>query len=254
MSKKKAETMKALQVTISGSYRDAKNEVVDVEPITGLVPLSEEEVAKMHVRGRHAVLWIVNAKDAKGEKVYKKRLDDVRQIFIDNIEVVELEEPFSYIGKDIKEMSYEELQDLALAKDLRRIPRPKEVSGVDLREMRSKAYMDYAAKILGMDDSLKIDPKRPLPVEQRINPDMEGYNFAKLPPIVVDGGTRIDNQKKLTNEDILALEERQTNLTSKPGSNLSLDDLKGIAKEKNIPFHPSIGYDSLYAKIFGEAA
>lgn len=242
--------MKALKVTISGSYRNSKNEAIDFDNVSGVIPFTTEEHAKMHVIGRYAVMWIVGAKDPKtGEKVYKERLDSTRQVFVDSIE--ETEADFSFIGKDIKQMSYEELQDLATAKDLRRIPLPKEVSGVSLREMRSLAYLDYASKILGMDDAKVLDPKHPIPVEQRINPMIEGYDFAKLPPLKVDGDMRVDNTKRLTNEEMLELEANNTDLTSKPGSNLSLDDLKRIAGTKNITFHKTIGYDALYEKIFG---
>lgn len=241
---------KALKITISGSYRNSKNEAIDFSEITGVIPYTTEDHAKMHVRGRYAAMWIAQAKDRKtGEKLYKERLDSLRQVFIDSIE--EVDEDFSYVGKDIKQMSYEELQDLATAKDLRRISLPKELSGVDLREMREMAYMDYAAKILGMNDTNRLDPKNPLPVEERINPLIEGYDFAKLPPLVVDGELRIDKTKKITNEEMLELEANTTSLTSKPGSNLTLDGLRKIAHEKGIKFHPNIGFDALYEKIFG---
>lgn len=241
--------MKALKATISGSYRDSKSELVDFENVVGYLPYVDEEHAKMHIRGRYAIMWIIAATDKAGEKLYKSRLDATHQVFIDSLE--EVEHDFSYIGKDIKEMSYDELQDLATAQDLRRIPLPKQVSGVDLREMRSMAYMDYAAQVLGMDDTNRLDEKRPIPVAERINPAITGYDFAKLRPIVVGGDIRTDDRKKLTNEEVLELEAATTNLTSKPGSTLSHDDLKQIAKDKNIKFHPNIGYDGLYEKIFG---
>jgi len=249
-------TDKMLKVTISGSYRTASKEIVDFEGVTGLIPFVDEEHAKFHVRSRYALPWVKSAVyttgEKKGEKIYKERIEDMRQVFIDTIE--EVEGIPSYIGKNIKELTFEEYQDLATAKDLRRIPLPKEISGVDLREMRSMAYMDYASTVLGMDDSPKLDEKRPLPVEQRINPGIAGYNFAKLPDIVLEGGVRVDTRKKVTNEELLELEANTTNLTEKPGSNLTLEDLKTLAKQKNIPFHPNIKFDALYEKLYGQAA
>lgn len=244
--------MKMLKVTISGSYRNSKKEIVDFENVSGLIPLVDDEHAAMHVRSRYAATWVRAATNPDGEKKYPERIDAMRQVFIDTIE--EVDGVPSYIGKSIKAMSFEELQDLATAKDLRRIQLPKEQSGVDLRTMRATAYMDYASKVLGMDDSLRLDPKNPLPVEKRINPDTEGYNFAKLPDIIVDAATRVDTAKKMTNEDIINLEASTTDLSSKPGSNLTLQDLRNIATEKNIPFHPTIGFDALYARIYGGGA
>jgi hypothetical protein len=147
-------------------------------------------------------------------------------------------EQFSYIGKDIKELDYAELHDLATAKDLRRIQLPKEQSGVSLREMRQMAYVEYSDKVLG----------------NFINHNEEGFNFAKLAPLKIDGDARRDTSKKITNEEILDQEEKTMDISSTPKSTLTLDDLKGIAKQKNISYHNTIGFDALYAKLYGGAA
>lgn len=244
--------MPLLKVTISGSYRTASGEIVDFDGVTGTIPHVDEDLAKMHVRGRYAHPWVKNAKKKDGEKAYEERIDSMRQVFIDHIEEVEGESSFA--GKNIKELTFEELQDLATAKDLRRIPLPKDISGVDLREMRAQAYMDYASSVLGLDDTAKVDQDNPQPVEERINPGMEGYNFAALPDIKLDGERRRDTSQKITNEEMIRAEQKQTKLGSTPKSTLTLDDLKELAKTKKIPFHPNIGFDALYDKLYKGAA
>lgn len=231
--------MKALQVTISGSYRNSKREVFDFENVTGVIPAVDHDLAAMHVRGRYALPWVKGATNKDGEKLYPERIEDMRQVFIDDIKEVELKEPMSFMGKDIKEMSFEELQDLATFKDLRTIPLPKELSGVSLREMRVAAYAAYSDAFNGTD----------LMKEK----DQEGFNYASLPALVVEGASRRDPTVKLTNEEVLAQEEKKMDIGSTPKSNMTIDELRKIAKSKNIPFTPNTGFDDLYNKIYGAA-
>ena len=228
---------KALKVTVSGSYRTANKEIVDFENLSGLLPVVDEDLAAMHVQTRYVPTWLRNAVDKKGERIYTKRIEDVRQVFIDEIEKVNAGE-FSYVGKDIKNLEYQELQDLATAKDLRRIPLPKELSGVSLREMRQMAYVDYSDKVL----------------KKFIDHNEEGFNFSKLPPLIIDGDARRETSQKITNEEILDQEQKVMDVSSTPKSTLTIDDLKGIAKQKGISHHPNIGFDALYAKIYGGAS
>ena len=232
--------VKALKITISGSYRTATKDIVDFEDVSGVIPFVDEDLAAMHVRGRYAVLW-VKAEMKGDEKMYPKRVEDMRQVFIDNIEEIQIDQ-FSYIGKNIKELSYKELQDLATAKDLRRIQLPKELSGMSLREMRETAYLQYSEHVL------KIE------IEHN-SEDPEGnsmIDYAKLPPLHVDGeGARRDEMVKLNNDDIIEQEQVSTKTED---SALSLEDLKEIATSKNLKFHPNIGFDALHAKVYGNAA
>lgn len=227
--------MKALKVTVSGSYRTANKEVVDFENVTGVIPAVDEELAEMHVRSRYALTWVKNAVDEKKEKLYKPRIARMRQVFVDDIEEVQAD--FSFVNKDIKEMSYEELQDLATLKDLRRIPLPKESSGISLREMREIAYLQYAKEILRKDYGDKD----------------QDFDYANEPPLIVEGGARKDKSKKITNEEMIEQEQQNSSLSA-PKNTLTLDDLKGIAKQKGISHSNNIGFDALYAKLYGEAA
>lgn len=238
--------MKALEVTVSGSYKTANGDIVDFEDVKGVIPEVDEEHAKMHVRSRYASEWVRNAKDKNGDKLFKSRIDMMRQVFVDDMKPVKGD--FSYVGKNIKEMSYEELQDLATAKDLRTIPLPKHISGVDLREMRTKAYLDYSDKVLGR----KIDVNNPLPEHSSQMNGKDTFDFAKLPKLVVDGDARVDTSKKVTNEEIISQEQKQMPVNETPKSNLTLEELKQIADNKGISYHWNVGFEKLYAELFGE--
>lgn len=245
---------KVLKATLSGSYKASNDDLVDFDGVKVTIPYTEEDLALMHLQGRYAAPAIRAAEDKDGEKKYPLRIDHMRQVFIDSLEEAEQKDEFSYVGKDIKEMSYDELQDLATAKDLRRIPLPKELSGSSLREMRQMAYMDYAAQVLGMDDTNKLPEEVEYhpPVEKRINPQVPGYNFAKLPPIIVESDQpRRDKREKVTTEDIIKIEQGAKKLNSTPKSQLTLDDLKEMMKSKSIPFQANISFDSAHAKLFG---
>lgn len=220
---------KLLEMTISGSYQDSKRETCDFEGVKVVLPATAENIAEMHMQSRYALRAIRADKRFEGKSISR-----VRQCFTDDIK--ETEGKLSFVGKDIKEMSEEELQDLATAKDLRGIPLPKSQSGMSLREMRTVAYAEYSEKVLGTD-----------PVKWRD----EGFNFAKLPPLVVDGVQRQEKAGKVSNEDIIAAEQRSTSTADDPRTRFTLPELKKLADEKQIPYHPSIGFDTLYQKLYG---
>jgi len=227
--------MKALKLTISGSYRNAKREAIDFENVTGLVPVVDHDIAIYHMQSRYAMRWIKAAKNAEGERLYPERIEDMRQTFTDSIEEVEAD--FSFIGKNIKDMDAAEIQDLATFKDLRTIPLPQEASGVSLRELRVAAYAAYSDAFHGT--SLMKEK------------DQEGFNYASLPALSVAGASRRDPTIKLTNDEVLEQEQKKMDVASTPKSNMTIDDLRKMAKQKNISFSANTGFDDLYAKIYG---
>jgi len=240
--------MKALQVTVSGSYKTSNDQIVDFEDIKGFIPFVDDEHAKMHVRSRYASEWVREAKKPNGDLVFPKRIDMMRQVFIDDMK--ECEHDFSFVGKDIKKMTYEELQDLATAKDLRTIPLPKKISGADLRDMRTKAYLDYSKSVVGV----VIDVNEPLPQYAVETNGRLTFDFAKVPPLVVEGSEpRVDATKKLSNEDVLDQEQKPMRDDETPKTSLSLEELKKIADQKGISYHWKIGKEKLYDQIFGGA-
>lgn len=214
---------KAYAVTISGSYHNSKGEEVDFLNLKGVIPMTaSEEMAVAMVRTRYVQMWI-----KADPKAYPERLSDVRECYIDDIQETEAE--FSFMGKNITDMSYEELQDLATAKDLRGIPLFRDGS---LRTSQGRAYAEYSNKVLGVD----------------VNWREEGYNVMKMPPIIVDGTPKKTKEKKLTNEDIIQKEQDSTS-TDKP--EFTRPELEKLAKENSISFNPSITDEALKRKVFG---
>jgi hypothetical protein len=213
---------KAYQVTISGSYRGAENKVYDYSDVKGVIPFTDEELATMHVRGRYAKMWIM--RDAKK---YKERIYSVRECHIDAMEVIEGD--FSYLGKDIREMTQEELQDLATAKDLRSVPLYKVGSE---RDARTKAYAAYSQHIL----------------RKVVKYQETGFNLMKQPPIVVtDPSWRKDSTKKRSNDQIMEDEA----VIGQPKTALSRDELEELATSMNVAFDEKISDQVLYKRIYG---
>ena len=220
---------KGLKLTLSGSYRTSNQEVVDFENLTGIIPFCDEDIAYQAAQRRYAKMWLTAARDEDGEKMYPARLDVLRECFMDDCEVIEHD--FSFIGKDIREMTAEEIQDLAVAKDLKTVPLFKDGS---LRSARAKAYVVYSEIVMGMG----LDEEE---VEREL---------AKLPPLIVKDAKPIrDTRPKITNEEMISQEQKNTS-TLAPRQTMSIDDLKAIAAEKGIVYAPNIGYDALYKKIY----
>lgn len=176
--------LKAYKVSISGTYRAADREYIDYDKIEGYIPFTDYDHAEAMVRKRYALMWIT-----KDER-YKKRVQTVREVYIDSIEEVEAE--FSFVGKNILDLNYEELQDLATAKDLRAVPLYKKGG---IRQAQTVAYAHYSEKVLGVE----VDYKE------------VGFNIAKEPPIFADAGAERHVIAPLTNEQVIDMEQKSTN-------------------------------------------
>ena len=220
--------MKALKVTISGSYSSSGKDIVDFDNVEGIIPFTDEEHAAMHVRSRYANEWVKAEKKKDGEKMYPDRIELMRQVFIDDIEEVEAD--LSFISTDIKKMSDRELQDLATYKNLMKIPLPKPQSGSSLREMREIAYVEYVDKIMG----------------DYVDPNSPDFNFSKLDAIIINPDAKAaKHETKSIDQSIddeVSDEDDEDEMT--------LDELKAIADEKGIVYHHRIGFDKLYAKVY----
>lgn len=210
--------MKKLRFTISGSYRGNAKKIMDFDNIVGEVPFCDEDVALMHVRSRYAPMWIA------ADKRYTERLTDIREVYVDDIKEVEGE--VSCVGKDIRVLNYEELQDLATLKDIRGIPLYKRDS---LQATRFKAYKEYVKQVHG----------------DELDKDLTPESLRNLPPVIVEHGHKRESVRKLTNDDVI--EQEATNKAPE----LTLDELKEIAKAQKLEFHPAIGRESLYKKLYG---
>ncbi len=220
--------------TVSGSYHNSKKEICDFEGLRVTVPFNVEEVAVMHMQSRYVM------RELRGSKKYaEERAHHIRQVFVDNIDVID-SKPLSFVGKKLKELSDDEMQDLATALDLRGIPLPKFQSGMSLRDMRVRAYKEYTEKFL------KMAPQKMEVIEGE---------FGSLPDFTLEGLTRADRTGRISNEEIISKEQSHKETGDDKGrvdpkKIFSFDELKKIAAEKGVTVHPSETFQELYAKLF----
>lgn len=203
------------KVTISGSYRTKNDEIVDYADITGVVPDCDADTLQSVLQNRYAEMWLV--KSGVKERVYS-----IRTTYLDKVE--KLEGKPSFVGKDLKELTFEEMQDLATAKGLRSVPLWRAGS---LREAQIKTYKVYSSEIL----------KKKTP---------EDVTYDELPSIILDGKIKIND---VAPKAVIEADEEE--LPEETPSELSFEDLKRIADSKGIKYHPNIGYDTLYTKVYG---
>lgn len=229
--------MKLLEFTLSGSYRNSNAEIVDFDGVKVVVPKNAEDICFMHIKSRYAV-QAVNA----DPRYSKERASRVRQLFVDGFKEVEGE--LSFAGKNLKELSERELQDLATFYDLRGIPLPTRQSGFSLREMRVRAYAEYVERVM--------KGKR---VQWR-----EGkFDFAKAADIKLETGAaapRVESEGKISNEKILELEQKPSAPVAMgeredPATRFTLEELKQLADENKISYDDETAtVQELHARLF----
>lgn len=258
---------KTLKVTISGSFKASDGEIESFERVTGIIPrlhtdpAGDDRLSKADqmIIKRYAPIWIgrQRKKDAAGQEIDEpkyKRVQKVRQVFIDSIEDNDdnPDASLSYVGKNIMDMNFEELQDLAAANDLSGVPLYKVNS---LAHARRVAWSEYARKVLKA-------------VGEEYGWTNQAFNPNKHEPIIADGVIRISGDHVATIEETIDRENLSMkegldnqgklkvmpNVTDPSRSRLTLPQLKAIADEKKIGYHKSIGYDQLYTKIYGAKA
>lgn len=249
---------KTLKVTISGSYRSANRQIESFDGVAGLMPnLEEDKVNQMAIR-RYAKIWVAQAKKEGGEPKYK-HISNIRQVFIDSIEDNE-ENPkavLSYVGKDIMEMNFEELQDLAAANDLNGVPLYKIGSLITARRI---AFSEYAIKVLQLEEYLPTDKGQKFNLYDHRS---QGFNPRKFEPIIADDKIRRQDEKKRSMEEGIEAEAQNVRKKGgKPvddepaasGSRMTFEQLKAIAAERGIAFNKGISYDVLHKKVYGNMA
>ena len=250
-------TSKTLKVTISGSYRSANRQIESFDGVTGLMPrLEEDKVNQMAIR-RYAKIWVSQEKGEKGEPKYK-HISNIRQVFIDSIEDNE-EKPnalLSYVGKDIMDMNFEELQDLAAANDLAGVPLYKTGSLITARRI---AFSEYAIKVLQLEE---YEPRDKAEKFNLYDHRTTGFNPHKFEPIIADDKIRRTDDKKRSIEETIALEQQQP-VRRKGGKQveetagagrMTFDQLKAVATERGVAFNRGISYDVLHKKVYGAVA
>lgn len=213
--------MKAWKVYVSGTYNIGGGEYVDYS-VEGVVPYIAEEDIKGLVANRYILGWISADKEN-----HPQRPRSVREIVIDDYE--ETDHDFDYCGKDIKEMTAEDLQDLATAKGLYEVPAEK--MSPDVRQMREKAYKAYVTHV-------------------QKETVMDDFRYTTAPPLVVDQNIRklsrpkIDPDKQILKEQGGPVEVDDT---------MSLEELRDIAKGMGIQVKPNQSKKTLLSMIKGTA-
>lgn len=175
--------MKAYKVSISGSFHGGDGEIHSYNNLEGVVPYNRAEIVEMHLR-RYATMWVI--KQFSGKTVFRR----LRELFIEKMEVTEA--TFSFVGKDVKQMSDEELQDLATYKDLRAIPFYRKDS---LHMARTKAYCAYSTECLGK----QLDYRKKIKIyEERLRQDIEiDFALADMPELIAEGDApKADSTKR----------------------------------------------------------
>lgn len=247
-----------LRATISGSFKASDGEIESYDRVTGILPALDDDKAQQMIIKRYARIWVGQATKKDTDEPKYKRVQRIREVFIDNIEDADdlAGKHLSYVGKDVMDMNYEELQDLASAKDLAAIPLYKTGS---LTQARRVAFAEYGAKVLAWTENV-VNPKTGKMEEMPISWQREGFNPKNYEAIVADGEIRrsdehvADIEETLDRENLNDLAKRGKAKPIKENSRLSMDQLKAIAKEKGITFNSNISFDKLYAKIYKENA
>lgn len=154
-----------LRVICSGAFRNNK-EMNDFSDFEIIMPDCPDDWIKSNCINRCFTRM--------GEKVFKKRIDSLHSLYVDSVEknykTKDKELKPSCCGKNIKNLTWDELQDFAIMFCLRAVPKFREG---DLRHAREVAYREYLEKING----------------QVIQ---EKFNFAAAPDLIVpDVATKI---------------------------------------------------------------
>lgn len=248
---------KILMATISGSYIAGDKQTESYDNVTGYLPFLDMELhgtdkiskADQMIIKRYARIWIGQTKklnpltgEESDEPKYK-RVGRVREVFIDSIEEIDGKK-LSYVGKSIMDMNFEELQDLAAAKDLSAIPFYKSGS---LTLARRIAFSEYAIKVLDLDQK-SYDYK------------LEGFSPSRFAPIVADSIIRLHgvvppSLDETIDREMLREELARDNPKAPAGgSRLTIEQLRQVAKAKGVEFTPKTAYDTLYKKCYPDAA
>lgn len=244
---------KILQATISGSFVAGDKQTESFDNVTGFLPNLDMELrgtdkiskADQMIIKRYARIWI--GKETKDDDTPKyKRVARVREVFIDSIEAGDGDdEQLSYVGKNIMEMTFEELQDLAAAKDLSAIPFYKQGS---LTLARRIAFSEYAIKVL------ELDPKA-------YDYKLDGFSPARFAPIIADDVIRLSGDVPPSLEESIDREALREELARETparagidGSRMSIEQLRKVAQSKGVEFTSKTSYDTLYKKCYPVAA
>ena len=182
--------MKALKVKVSGSYLKDKNSK-DYDMFV-YIPVCPDNWVQLNVMRRAVPMELYRTGNS---------CDYLRSCYVDSVEEVELEkdtpkevagkikEVNSYVGKDIKEMTHEEIQFAAMGLQLLGVQLYRQT---DLRECRQRLYKIYSEEFLGKELE-------------------EGFDYAAASPLEIGSEVKPKKVKKSkSNKEILDEIERES--------------------------------------------
>lgn len=211
--------MSMLEFKVNGIYKNgygSNGKRIDYE-CTGLMPVCDEIYYQQNAN-RLIGFWIKEAG-------YTERFEEFETVYIDTVKEVNIPCPID--GKNIKDLDWLGLQYLACKHHLNSIPLHNQVG---LYEARLKACKEYMDKVL----------KRDAPNSTKIS---------DFPDLILDGSSyQAEPEQVLTNEEILNSMQKKKDAETEE---FTLEELKKLAAESNIAYHPNIGYAALHKKVFG---
>lgn len=256
---------KTLRATISGSYVANDKEIESFDRVVGVIPALDTEhhdgerlsKAEQMLIKRYARAWIDKARKKAPDgtlldEAKYKRVKRVREVQVDSIDTNDdaPNDVLPYVGKDIMDMDWEDIQDFAAANDLSAVPLYRVGS---LFHQKKVAWSEAARKILGL-------------IGKEFHWTDQNFNPSQYEPIIADDVVRrsgghvakieetIDREalalRQLKKEDMDAIRKVSGDATA-ADSQMTLAQLKSVADDKKVKYHPTIGYKQLYEKIYG---
>lgn len=171
-----------LKLKVSGSYlkdRNSKEYEMDV-----YMPECDESYVKFNAL-RRAVPMALHKKGMPADYIRSCYIDEIENVEVGKNTPKEEKEAIefvnSYIGKDIKEMTHEEIQNAAMALQLIGVPLYRQS---DIHETRKKLYMLYSTEVKGEELA-------------------EDFDFAVAKPLKVEDKKKAKATKTKSNEEVL---------------------------------------------------
>lgn len=229
--------MKALKVKIYGEIKKTNKEVEEYE-LEGVIPYCNEEEAHSVCINRYAPMWLKKKGIAYSSLI---------TCYLDEDEIEEVDYDFSLIGKDIREMTAEELQDLAVIKKLRGI---RLFNKYSLRESRLRAYQEYL--FYYNNEVKKFKSLKEWKKARREVDVLEVKDLKKLPPIIIKDDFKKENSIRELEEEVKEKDSLMVVSKEEGKTSFSFEELKNIADENGIQYHPNIGFNKLKSRLIDE--
>lgn len=212
---------KQIKVTFTYEFKKGEEHIADTSEL--IMPYCDFDRALQHGCDRYLPQVI--------EKKHKFLAKTIIPCYLDGYEEVKEETEYSFIGKDIATMSWVELQDLAVVKNMIGIPLYKDGSLIQARRKAMELYLISTG------------------VEKKRAKELTGGRGITLPSVKVDGKS---NGKVVITKQEEIVEELKKEGWVEPEKGLTFDEMKALADRKEVKYHPNIGEATLKDKLEAE--